>query len=184
MKIGHSNQHSQTFLPEFKKVVDQDFIYADIPGQLDAGGALVEFINIFTTKKIFQRAKFVRFIVAMTREQMVESKGNECKNFLQTLQYMCQTNLATMIDSIQPVVTKVKRGSDDVDIEEIRYNMHDLLQVVREHEQGDQEFLDSLDQFYDGFSQKLEIFDPLDRDILNEEEVNQAIKRDQLVKKI
>jgi len=64
--IGHSKSESMTFLPHFVKDHEAGVVYADIAGLQDTSGDLVEFINCFVTRKIFQMGKNVRFIVPFT----------------------------------------------------------------------------------------------------------------------
>ena len=74
MKIGHSLAFSETFLPKFIQTYTEDgnesVIYADIAGLNDSGGYLIEFINCFVTKELFKRTKHIRFIVAITCNQV------------------------------------------------------------------------------------------------------------------
>lgn len=65
--IGHSDASSMTFLPHFrKKSADSDTLYADIAGLMDTGGDLLEYINCFVNKKLFNMAKRVRFLFPIT----------------------------------------------------------------------------------------------------------------------
>ena len=45
-------------------------MYIDVAGLLDSGGDLLEFINQFTVKRIFNLAKHVRILTPMTKEQI------------------------------------------------------------------------------------------------------------------
>lgn len=53
LKIGHSNQESETFYPSFYKSKGQNFYFADIAGLNDTSGEFVEIINQLMSKKLF-----------------------------------------------------------------------------------------------------------------------------------
>lgn len=60
-------------------------MYADVAGLKDSGGVFVELINFFVTKQIFQRSKDVRFIVALTVSEILESCGGNFQSLVQIL---------------------------------------------------------------------------------------------------
>ena len=106
---------------------DSDIVFADVAGLLDSGGILMDIINIFMMKKVIQHIKHVKFLVVVTIPQLEESRGNSCRNLIESIQFMCQNGLATMIQSIQPALTKVK-PSDEIDFGEIKYTMEEIFQ--------------------------------------------------------
>lgn len=66
-KIGHSKTQSQTFLPKFvTDSVDPNLVWADIAGLHDTRGQLVDFINSFIGKKLFNIVSNVKFIIPFT----------------------------------------------------------------------------------------------------------------------
>jgi len=67
-KIGHNHVNSETFLPHFWKDPKNKLVFADIAGLNDAGGVLMNLVNCFVSKKIFQISKSVRFLIPITRE--------------------------------------------------------------------------------------------------------------------
>jgi hypothetical protein len=67
--------NSETFLPTFKKDEVNDLLFGDIAGLQDTNGVLIDFINSFMVKKIFQLAKSVRFIFVMTKVQLKNCRG-------------------------------------------------------------------------------------------------------------
>lgn len=89
MKIGHSNIKSETFLPKFVQAPNADIVYVDIAGLNDTAGYLMELINCFITKELFKRSKHVRFLVAISMEQVNETKGKSVRDLINTLQYTC-----------------------------------------------------------------------------------------------
>lgn len=62
----------------------------------------------------------------ITIPQLEESRGNNIRILTEEIQRMCQNGLASMIDSIQPILTKV-RPQDEIDIEEIKYNLKEIF---------------------------------------------------------
>lgn len=78
-KIGHSDTTSQTFLPTFQYDQANDLFYGDIAGLQDTSGPLIDFINSFLVKKIFQLANSVRFLFVMTKKQMKETRGMQIR---------------------------------------------------------------------------------------------------------
>ena len=55
-KIGHSKSQSMTFLPDFKVENTTGYVFGDLAGFFDTGGSLIDLVNSFVTKKIFQKA--------------------------------------------------------------------------------------------------------------------------------
>lgn len=104
-----------------------NLVFADVAGLLDSGGLLMDIINIFMMKKIFQHIKHIKFLIVLTIPQLEESRGNSCRNLIESVQHMCQSGLSNMIDSIQPVLTKIK-PSDEIDFSEIKFNMDEIFQ--------------------------------------------------------
>lgn len=52
--IGHSLSESMTFLPHFvSSKNDKGITYSDMPGLMDTGGDMMEYINMFMIKAIF-----------------------------------------------------------------------------------------------------------------------------------
>ena len=52
-----------------------DLVYIDVAGLLDTQGDLLEFINQFTIKRIFNLAKHVRILTPMTMQQIKDQRG-------------------------------------------------------------------------------------------------------------
>lgn len=50
-------------------------IYSDIAGLFDTAGDLIEYVNCFMNKKIFNSAKKIKFIVPITKSQMRLDRG-------------------------------------------------------------------------------------------------------------
>ena len=65
-KIGHSVAKSMTFMPHFEYDAEQDLMFADIAGLHDTDGEIIDYINCFMNKKIFNTASRVSFIVPFT----------------------------------------------------------------------------------------------------------------------
>ena len=161
-------------------------IFADVAGLRDTSGSLIEFVNCFLSKQIFQRSSTVRFLVPLTLVQLSESRGADARSLIQTLHCICQSNLNNMMDSIQPVLTKCKPNDPELDIDVIRATLREQfeqeinskkIQEGKANQSYDDEIEDIkdsqinsanvyynlLNEFHKSFAQKIEIFDPLER---------------------
>jgi len=73
-KIGHSQATSETFLPAFERMQDDQY-FVDVAGLQDTSGDLVEFLTSFVSKAIFTRARQVKFLFPVTQDQIKEGRG-------------------------------------------------------------------------------------------------------------
>lgn len=92
---------------------DSNTVYVDIAGQQDTGGDLIEFINIFVTKELFKRAKTVRFLVPIPHGVVSDARGKSTREQIQVIQQICEADLLSMIDAIQPILTRVKKDEEE-----------------------------------------------------------------------
>ena len=74
-KIGHSMITSETFIPEFIEDTNSDSVWVDIAGFGDTDGSLIEYINTFIDKKIFNVANDVKVIIPFTASQLLDARG-------------------------------------------------------------------------------------------------------------
>ena len=67
-KIGHSRVNSETFIPLFVEDPDpnKNAVWVDIAGFGDSSGDLIEYINTFIDKKIFNIANDVKILMPFT----------------------------------------------------------------------------------------------------------------------
>lgn len=117
--IGHSKSQSMTFLPDFEQEQQTGYMFGDLAGFFDTGGSLVDLVNCFVTKKLFQMAREVKMILVLTVPQIEQSRGQAVKDTMKVMQSVCQCDMQTMCQSIQPVLSMCKPGSD-IDIDKIR----------------------------------------------------------------
>lgn len=97
---------------------EDDCIWTDIAGLLDSGGDLIQFINSFLNKKIFSLVKEVKFLVPFTVNQIREQRGQSVREQISTIMRVCKgCDLNKVIESIQPLITKVKVTDQDFDLE-------------------------------------------------------------------
>ena len=142
--IGHSSVNSQTFLPTFLYDYQNDVYYGDIAGLQDTSGPLVDFINSFLVKKIFQLASSVRFLYVMTKKQLKDARGMQIRQQIRVLQAMCSTvDIKDVHNSIKPVITKVKPGP--LDDEEDERSLEDYRQIFIDASQAEVEMLRNQD---------------------------------------
>lgn len=197
-RIGHSNNQSMTFLPHIVPCQNEemDFIFADIAGFNDTGGSLIELVNCFIDKQIFRAASKVKILVPITSAQITESRGMEARNQIAMLQRICRADIEKMIHSVQPLLTKMRVSvASDVDIDTLRAAL--VQQSVNEIEtqkknsggnEYEQRNLDKVLAFCKDFAAKLEVFDPLNRKIQNEDEGDDgesiAITREELIQEL
>jgi ABC-type dipeptide/oligopeptide/nickel transport system ATPase component len=154
--IGHSDVNSETFLPKFLYDRDNDILYGDIAGLQDTSGPLVDFINSFLVKKIFQLAQSVRFLFVLTKKQLKDMRGMQIRQQIRVLQGMCASiNIKYIHNSIKPVITKMKTGAlaDDEDercLEDIRTIFTEAceaeVEMLRNQDQSKDEEIDRINQ--------------------------------------
>lgn len=128
-KIGHSNIHSETFLPFFHLDQDTGITFTDVAGFNDTNGVFIEAINNLLIKHILKKARNVRFLLPIRYEQITESRGQSVKEQLNIILRMSNTSLATMEKSLLPLLTCVKpnpkkdtyaNSAEGSDIDEVR----------------------------------------------------------------
>ena len=74
-KIGHSNK-SETFFPTFVKIEgEEDSYLIDIAGLDDTGGILLEFVNQFINKKLFNLIENLVILIPFTVDAFKVSRG-------------------------------------------------------------------------------------------------------------
>lgn len=56
LKIGHSRNQSETFLPTFFHCNDSGITFTDVAGQNDTRGEMMEIINLLLIKRVFNMA--------------------------------------------------------------------------------------------------------------------------------
>ena len=174
----------------------QDLVYADVAGLQDTSGGLIEFINMFVIKGIFSKAKRIRFIVPMTFIQIHDNRGQGAREQLKTIQRICSSSLHNVVDAMQPVITKCK-PNQEYDIEVLRTTLDEQLQseiqcqkvnvdgnTSDQDEDEFQEHYSTLSTAFSDFASKLEIYDPLAREIKNEDGEDQALSREEMVEEI
>jgi len=88
-QIGHSQSESMTFLPLFQKDLETGIVFTDVAGLLDTKGEMIEFINSFIMRKMFSRAKTVRFLAPITVPQIQEGRGTPARQQVKLLQQIC-----------------------------------------------------------------------------------------------
>lgn len=164
-------------------------------GLKDSSGDFIELINFFVTKQILKSSDQVRFLVAITASEILDNFGSNSQSMVQILQYTCYEGIESMINSIQPIITKCCPSSEENDIDQLRgLFLEQLKQESRKklsqsftdqfNDSPVDPFTQNMRQFYDQFAKKLEILDPLDRPILDETGADQAIKCKQLRKRV
>lgn len=153
----------------------------------------------------------IRFIVPITRAQLEHSRGMDVINQLKVIQNMINVDGNTIGKSIQPILTKCDPSDTKFDIDVTRFVLdqqiqnhlttmktqatHQMTQIQQtsqfetteereEDQRRHEEYFQDLQEFFQAFTYKLEVFDPLDRPICNADGEEQAIKRDQLLLQI
>lgn len=76
---------------------------------MDTGGDLLEYINCFVNKKLFNIADKVKFLFPITFDSLKEERGGQIIRQVKILQTVCQESLADMINSVLPILTKCKQ---------------------------------------------------------------------------
>ena len=96
---------------------------------------LIELINNFVAKFIFNQAASVCFLVAVTPQHIANARGQKLRQLIRVLNMMCKPELNFIKDSVIPVLTKVKPGDEEVDLDEVRSNIDETLQEEKKTDQ-------------------------------------------------
>ena len=80
---------------------------------------MIDLVNCFITKKIFEKANSVKLIVVLTATQIEQNRGQAVKDTLRVIQNICQGQLIDTIRSVQPILSMCKPNSE-IDIETIQ----------------------------------------------------------------
>lgn len=128
MKIGHSPNESQTFRPEFVPNDQLKMMFIDVAGFDDTGGMLIELINNFVIKQIYNNAKSVRFLFAITHNEIVSTKGQKLREFINLLDMMCRSEISSIKESVIPILTKCKPGDDEIDLDDVRNTIGETVE--------------------------------------------------------
>ena len=121
-----------TFLPHFQYAQEHDTVFADVAGLHDTDGDLIDYVNGFVNKKIFNIANKISFIVPFTQTQLRDARGKHILSHIHLILALCTHNrYAELIEAIQPVMTKCPipdpdedEDDDGVDLEEIQSTLY------------------------------------------------------------
>lgn len=187
-KIGHSNNASETFVPNIQET--DDYLYIDMAGMLDSRGDTIDVLNCFMNKQVFSLAKSVKFIIPIIMEQLTAARGMEIVRQIKVIINLCGDNKASLIDSVQPVLLKCKPSADDdFDLDEIKSdlmkvfenltktekNQTGISQIINRGQKMPPELqlinseIEQTQDFLVKFAEKLILYDPMDRPIPNED---------------
>ena len=126
-KIGHSRVYSQTFIPTWVEDPNFNQLWVDIAGFGDTNGDLIEYINTFIGKKIFNIAKDIKIIMPFTCGEIQDQRGNLVASLLKLMQNIFQNYLGQKSFSIIPVLTKVDPSDDEFNFDIIKDDFERLL---------------------------------------------------------
>lgn len=65
--IGHEKHQSKTFLPQFQRELNTMDLWADYAGLDDTSGDLIDILNCFLMRQIFQISKSIRILVPLSK---------------------------------------------------------------------------------------------------------------------
>ena len=119
-RIGHVDNQTQTFFPDFVHEFESQINFGDISGFNETLGEMFDIFNVFVLKMIFKYAQYVRFIVPISFNQIKESRGNRARKHIEHIRNMINGNQTELIESIQPIITKAVPGNDEADIDLLR----------------------------------------------------------------
>ena len=97
------------------KVNGKKYYVVDVAGICDSGGTKFDFIVSFLNKKLFQKAKTVRFLVPITKVQIENNRGRDIIDHLIVLEQIYKGCIDNICDSIQPILTTVNINLIDED---------------------------------------------------------------------
>lgn len=94
LRIGHSTAVSETFRPDTVVCKKSGMMFVDVAGFGDSGSYLVELINMFVDKHIFNISKSISFILTMTVGDTKDARGNGVRELINILNMMCSSDLS------------------------------------------------------------------------------------------
>ena len=107
-------------------------VYVDIAGLRDTNGDFVDYLNCLVSTQLFKSAKSVRFIVAITFDSLMESRGRILKEQMEFIENLCTTDLQTLSAAILPVITRVKPNEENFDMDFIRDMIEEQFATLTE----------------------------------------------------
>lgn len=172
-----------TFRPEVVYCKDLECFFIDLAGFMDTNGAFFDLINCLMIKFLFEHAKTVKFLLPFTVSEINEIRGKAVTDLLDQINLMSGSHMLDFVDSVIPVITKCTPNdvNKNYDLELIQ---NDLQKIIKEYfknqarDDPEQQLVEGENQdFNDKFSFKTEIFDPMDRDIIDNEGNKISIKQ-------
>lgn len=63
----------------------------------------------------------------ITHTELVSSKGQKLREFINHLNSMCLADLPSIKDSVIPVITKCKPNDDEIDLDEVKNTVQETI---------------------------------------------------------
>ena len=116
LKIGHSRNQSETFVPTFIHCSASGITFTDVAGQNDTRGEMMEIINLLLIKRVFNMAQKVRMLVVIPYEEVGNARGGVVRQQMETVLKIIQGNYEDMHLSLIHISepTTLLRNSKDV----------------------------------------------------------------------
>jgi hypothetical protein len=170
LKIGHSSALSETFRPDTVVNDKTGLMFVDVAGFEDSGSPLVELVNMFVNKHIFNISKSISFLMTITMNEVTNNRGQSVRELVNVLNVMCPSELSTLKDAVIPILTKSKPGDQEVDIDEVRSSVEasltdefeKILQTIQDPKIKEAT-LKEYQLFVSKFQESFVMYDPLDR---------------------
>lgn len=170
LKIGHSSALSETFRPDTVASEKAGLIFVDVAGFEDSGSPLVELVNMFVNKHIFNISKSISFLMTITASEITNNRGQSVRELVNILNVMCPSDLSALKDAVIPILTKCKPGDQDADIDEVRSSVEAALteefakisQTIQDPKIKEAT-LKEHQLFVNKFQESFIMYDPLDR---------------------
>lgn len=121
----------------------------DVAGFQDSGGETNQILNQMILKFILSKAKKVKFITTLTEAMATDSRGKELSNLVELLQNVFQGNLDEMINSIQPVFTKVKPENKNFQLSEYKIMLQEKFDQIADLYAQENQLDDDLIHLFD-----------------------------------
>lgn len=67
-------------------------MFTDIAGLNDADGELIDLVNCFVNKKIFNIASKVKFLIPFSYNQIYDSRGKNIMDHVETVMALCENS--------------------------------------------------------------------------------------------
>ena len=105
-------------------------LWADYAGLDYTSGELIDILNCFMMRQVFQISKSIRILAPVSREQISDSRGVELRKHVSILKNMFSQDIEACSQATLPIITKCKLSdADSNDVDCLRSTADEILQA-------------------------------------------------------